>query len=63
MALALLDGVRQPLPRAGGSVIDTLIGAFMMFGLLGIVFGFGAWIADNHGDWLDRIPGMPQGRD
>jgi hypothetical protein len=44
-------------------VIDTLIGAFMMFGLLGIVFGFGAWIADNHGDWLERIPGMPQGRD
>ena len=61
--MAVLDRFDPALPVGGGSVIDTLIGALMMFGLLGIVFGFGAWIADNHGDWLERIPGMPQGRD
>jgi len=44
-------------------VTDTLIGALMMFGLLGLVFGVGAWFADNHGEWLERIPGMPKGRD
>ena len=61
--MEILNRCHPQLPVGGGSVIDTLIGALMMFGLLGIVFGFGAWIADNHGDWLERIPGMPQGRD
>ena len=45
-------------------MIETMLGLFMFFGVFGTLLGIGAWVADHHGDWIDRLPlGFPVGDD
>jgi hypothetical protein len=42
---------------------DAIFGLFLIFGSFGTILTVAGWIADNHGDWLDRIPFLTEWED
>lgn len=39
---------------------NDLFTLFAFAGAFGTILTILGWVADNHGKWLDRIPGLPK---